>query len=289
MRRARAPRLVAIAGVFAVLTGAGVLAATFGGIVHLDGATRIAADGSLGASADVAAPDAGASGQAVRIVALPSSPTNNTAALLGGTVDVGLDTGVAPGRLIADPPMPRLRPATASASPPQPAAATNVATDVNAGADPNAATDMNPGGDAKAAAAVNTSTDPNAGADVDSVLASVDRVIAEEKARAASMATPGVATSSGSLAGAPLAAGSPTAGMPGRALPGAGSPSASGPLPYPVLEPLPGADVTVNAGIDVAAVAPPPPYTWLLPKRRVFVVPVGPVPPADIPNAGTAY
>ena len=243
MRRAHAPRLVAIAGVFAVLTGAGVLAATFGGIVHLDGA-RIAHDGSLGASADATA--SGAAGEGVRIVALPISPTSNTAALLGGTVDVSLDTGVQSGRLIADPPLPRLRPATASANPPQPAAPADVATQANSGTDPKTATDMNPGADVNAAAAVNAGADANADADVDSAFAAVDRIIAEEKARAASMATPGAAYA-------------------GRG----GSVAAPQPLAYPVLQPLPGADPSQHQGCLRREAAVPSAAPRALPAPRL--------------------
>ena len=280
MGRARAPRLVAIAGVFAVLTGAGVLAATFGGVVRLDTPARI--DASAGLAADHAQPNPATANQAVRVVALPNRQGDANAALIGGTVDVGFDTGVAPGRLITDPPLPRLRPATASANPPQPAAPADVATDANTGADPNAAPDMNSGAEINAAATVNAGAEANVGADVDGVLASVDRVIAEERARAASMATPDAA----------LPAGAGIIGSTGPSLIGptaVAPPAASGPLPYPVLEPLPAGDP--NARITVALNGRPllRPGRRALFQRRVYVVPVGPVPPADIPNAPAAY
>ena len=118
---------------------------------------------------------------------------------------------------------------------------------------------MNPGADVNAAVAVSAGT-PTRMPTLDSAFAAVDRIIAEEKARAASMATPG-ATS-----------------------PGDGSLAAPQPLAYPVLQPLPGADP--NASIRVASDARPPfrPLRRAPLQRRVFLVPVGPVPPADIPT-----
>jgi hypothetical protein len=268
----RGPRVALVVGLLALVAGGGVLAAALGGAIKsgvgLPSGTTVEAPhapttvAALGGDDNTATAPTG-----VRVVPLSGAEPDRNAALVGG-IAPGVDTATrdASGVVVADPPMPRLRPAMASASDPQAAAFDGGSTS------PSATGVANP---SPAPAGLEASASATAsGGDVDQALASVDRVLAEQQARSATLA-PTAATVD------PLA-----------------SPVGGGlqPLPYPPLEPLPGAaaasgDPQVLAGepsygdgmvVEEAAPAGP----WWLPKRRIFRIP-GPTPPAEIPNAGS--
>lgn len=273
----RASRLLALAGVLAAIGGAGVLAATYIGVVSLDARVMQTPPGDVAATGTID-PDGSAAGS-IRVVPLSMERVavpDNT-----GLLEPPVLAGDEPGRVIADPPLPRLRPATASFNPPQPpdqsdeaAAAPAEPAAVGDGALTTAAA-LNANANTGVGASATATSGP--GADVDGLMASVDRILAEERARTASAATPVTTTT----------------------VPGA--------LPYPVLEPLPGAtsagtalyppaatgaypaaDSSLYTGANLAADGAPAPGP-LLPKRRVFLVPNAPVPPADIPNTQPNY
>lgn len=256
VRRSRGPRLAMAVGILALVAGAGVLAATFGGAMRLDGAGTTPTPAIEATGEDTVAalqPDgADASTGTVRVVPLAGTQTERTDALVGG-IATGIDAPAAeaPGVIVANPPLPRPRPATASANPPQPEAT-----------------------DAEIQAA---SAAPDNGAEVDGLMASVDRVLAEEKARTAS-----IAPASPSLD--PYAQSGAQSGLYGPPAPGAGVQ----PLPYPPLAPLPGAaDPQLYPGDDLAADTIAPDSPWWLPQRRVVDTGDNLTPPAEIPNAGS--
>ena len=314
MRR-RGPGVLALAGVLALVAGAGVLAAVYNGVASLDTegapalvAVEAAAEPTVVAATEPAAlapvdtQAVDATGRSVRVVSADKIPPPfaETAALTpGATADPAAGSNAAPndaqfsgeaalaaeppGRVIADPPPPRLRPATASFTPPQSATPESEAM---AAVGPEAAMPAAP-----PVIAVPVAPAGGGGSDVDAALASVDRILAGQQ--------PAGDYGEGSGDGefyepvAPLAQ----------------------PLPYPVLEPLandavgpaypagepygpyypgqepyagqpvyPNAPQPLQPGVDLAAdVAPAQP--WWLPKRRALIIPNAPVPPAEVPNA----
>jgi hypothetical protein len=186
--------------------------------------------------------------------------------------------------VIANPPPPRLRPATASFNPPQ--SATPEA-EAMAAVGPDTGALAAPAPMATASAAP-----PGAGgSDVDAALASVDRILAGQQA-------------AGDYAG----------GSGDGEFYGPVGPEVQ-PLPYPVLGPVtnnaagqaypvgepygpyypgqgpnvgqpvyPNAPQPLQPGIDLAADAAPA-QPWWLPKRRALIIPNAPVPPAEVPTA----
>ena len=152
-RRSRGPRLLVAVGVLALLAGAGVLAATFGNVLHGGGnVTQVPAaeSAALDASGD-AAPEPGA-----RVISPLDGQTTPPAqdAIPRGTDQPPAaaetqPTDAAAPAVIVEPPLPRTRPATADA-----AATTDAPSD--------AASEGNP--------------------DVDALMADVDRLLAERRA-----------------------------------------------------------------------------------------------------------
>jgi hypothetical protein len=328
VRSRRGPRVALLAGVIALVAGAGVLAAAYNGIANFGGeALPLAAIEPANEPIALAAvePEAvDATGRTVRVVSadqipsadpVPATTPSQTAALApraaadpaaGGAAPSGQATASGeaalsaepPGRVIADPPPPRLRPISASFSPPQPATP-----------QAEAMATFDPG----AAWPATTAPAATGGSDVDSALASVDRILSSQQ-------FPPVTDDPG-----------------GDYLGGSGDDEFYGPvapivqpLPYPVLQPVPnavqgypsaapnypggepygpyypgqepyaaqqaypgapqplyGAPQPLGPGVDLAAEEPPPSNRpWWLPQRRALVVPNAPVPPAAVPNGG---
>jgi hypothetical protein len=299
VRRRRGPRVAILAGVVALVAGAGVLAAAYNGIAGLGAPpaaplmpTEPPAEPAQLAAADPSAVDA--SGRAVRVVSADRIPSASETAALAPRAAADPAAGEAalsdqatvwgeaafsaepPGRVIADPPAPRLRPVTASFNPPQ---------SPTLGLGTTATLQPAPAGPS------------SGGTDVDAALASVDRVLAGERA------APGLYDGSGDdefygpvsadpqplpyplLPQVPGPAGQPIYGSASSVAPTYGT-EPYGPW-YPGQEPYgaqayPGQPQPLYPGVDLAAEEAPA-QPWWLPKRRALVIPNAPVPPADIP------
>lgn len=267
-KRSFGARLVVLTGFLAVVGGVGVLAATFSGMVGGSGPVNVeapvagvvhAADEPL--AVDTAALATASSAGTIRVIGgAPAAPASDAAAVAALSTDAG--AGASTARVMVDPPLPRLRPATASYNPPQTGPQASAAPQGAGAPVPNVVAVEVPAGQQPAAAPVT---------DLDSALASVDRILETQPVSAA-----------------------PQGG-------------AVGTLPYPVLEPLPRAtadpygvaaypDNPGNAypavtGTQVYGpflpdeeVAVNQPGSRFLPRRQVFGVPDAPIPPADVPN-----
>ena len=316
MRR-RGPGVLALAGVVALVAGAGVLAAVYNGAANLDteGAPAPVAAEAVAEPTEVAAAEPAAlapaetrpvdaTGRSVRVVSADKIPPpfTETAALTpGATADPAAGSNATPrdaqisgeaapaaeppGRVIADPPQPRLRPATASFSPPQSATPESEAM---AAVGPAAPAVSEPVTTASVAPVPPASA---GGSDVDAALASVDRILAGQQPAGDYAGGSGDGEFSGPVGPQvqPLpypVLGPVTGNAAGPAYP-AGEPY--GPY-YPGQEPYVGQQVYPNApqplqpGVDLAADAAPA-QPWWLPKRRALIIPNAPVPPAEVPNA----
>ena len=307
VRRRRGPRFAALAGAVALVVGAGVLAAAYNGIASLDAPppTSQAAIEAEAPPVELAAADpvaVDATGRAIRVVSADQIPSASETAALAPRAAADPAAGEAalsdqatvsgeaalfaepPGRVIADPPAPRLRPVTASFSPPQTVTVgTGFSTfEPNATLDPNAAPPPTAGG-----------------SDVDSALASVDRILAGQGTAAGDVYAGsgdgefyGPANAGPQPLPYPLLPQVPAA--PGQQVYGPAYPAEPrygsepyGPW-YPGQEPYgvqayPGNPQPLYPGVDLAADEPPA-EPWWLPKRRVLVIPNAPVPPADVPG-----
>jgi hypothetical protein len=314
--RRRGPGVLALAGVLALVAGAGVLAAVYNGAANLDiegesapVAVEAAAEPTVVAAAEpvarapVETQAVDATGRSVRVVSADRIPPpfTETAALAPAGGEAAATPGQAgthqtatadepPGRIIADPPLPRLRPVTASFNPPQsatPESEAMAAVGLEAGVPAPAA--LEPATTASVAPAAPA---VGSGSDVDAALASVDRILAGQRA-------------AGDYAGTgddefyapvePLAQPLPypvlepaTNGGVGQASPNpAGErygPYYPGQEPWPGQPGFPATPQPLQPGVDLAADAAPA-QPWWLPKRRALVIPNAPVPPAEVPNA----
>lgn len=324
VRTSRGPRIVALAGVFAIVAGAGVLAATFSGIIGGGGEPQreVAAVAAAAPEASVAEPTVAdsllpavpTSAGGVRVVTTDRIP-DDTAALApsaaadpaaGGAAPSGQAaawgeaalSAEPPGRIIETPPAPRLRPATASFNPPQ------------TGEQPIFAATPAP---AFGQPSGQSAEQPSGGSDLDSALANVDRILEARRSAPGDVYGTGDYTGTGDedFYGVEMAAPQP---LPYPVLPPANAaqpvypadpfaapqayppPAPYGQQAYPTSPVYPGEvygpPIPPNYdpydpygyGVDVADTAPPQNGPWWLPRRRTVVVPNAPVPPADVPG-----
>jgi hypothetical protein len=331
VRRRRGPRIAMLAGALAVVAGAGVLAMTYGGITGLDrpaGESEAVAAAETPAATEPATADT--TDRNVRIVAADQIPPfAETAALapraaadpvageaaLSDQATVSGEAALSaepPDRVIANPPLPRLRPATASLGPQLASTEPQLPAEF---AQP-------PPGPAPAPLGTLAPPPPLPG-DVDSALANVDRILTEQRAAAGVSGSgdgefygppvqplpypvqpplPGPQQASPQLDPSypvarepygpfypgqePYAVGQPIPVQPGYppqpgypvepGYPPPQYPAEMGPPAYPL-------DPEIYEGVDVAA-GEPVQSPWWLPKRRALIIPNAPVPPAEIPQ-----
>lgn len=279
-KKRRAGRLMFFVGFGAILAGAGVLAATFSGVTNQVNVPVVAANEEAVPSLDAGAvPDAGRAD--VRVVS--SLNLNGTSVSAEGAV-TPTETGqtsasvIAPAAPMATPPLPRLRPDTATASAASPAFPQPVA----------AAPAFEPGFVApQPAPAVAPVLDP----ELDQVMANVDQILAGQRAAApAAVAPAGTVAQPRVIQPQPQVYGAQTYGQ---------GVVTHNEIYGPPAPPVYGQSQVVYG--EQPVYGPPQPVypapvaqeepsgfgaNWL-PQRRVFVTD-GPIPPADIP-AGGAY
>jgi hypothetical protein len=297
-RRGRGARLALLVGLIALLGGAGVLAATFSGVLHGDGnVARIPAPGetAAGAGAPVAVDGdvrvvGGSTGVARVSTSAPGDTTAPTVAALDPAASA---TGEAAPKAIDPPPLPRLRPTQATEAPaaqPDQAAAPPVLANIppaTAGAPavlpppvlaPSAPPVLAPPVLAPpvlapgprnlgtlTVAPAPSGASASGDIDADALMDDVDRLLAER--RAAQNAGAGAAPAAPPLL-APAPAGE-TVAYPPAAYP----PAAYPPNAYP-------------ADSGLASAEPPPPpvrprYRDILPDDEIL-----PTPPANVPQGG---
>jgi hypothetical protein len=334
VRRRRGPRIAMLAGALAVVAGAGVLAASYSGITGLElpaGETNAAAavEEPVEPQGTDEAPLVDATGRTVRVVGADTIPPfAETAALapraaadpvageaaLSDQATVSGEAALSaepPDRVIANPPLPRLRPATAGLGPQL------------ASTEPQLPAEFPQQPLGPAPAPLGTLAPPPLPGDVDSALANVDRILTEQRAAA------GVSGSGdGEFYGPPvqplpypvqppLPGPQQASPQPGPSYPVAREPYGPfypGQAPYAVGQPYPPQpayppqpgypvepgypppqypaemgppayplDPQIYEGVDVAA-GEPVQSPWWLPKRRALIIPNAPVPPAEIPQ-----
>jgi hypothetical protein len=287
-RRGRGARLALLVGLIALLGGAGVLAATFSGVIHGDSnVARIPAPGetAAGAGAPVAVDgDVRVVGGSTGVARVSTSAPGDAAAPAVAALDPAASvTGEAAPKAIDPPPLPRLRPTQAVEAPaPQPDAA--AAPPVLANIPPATAAApavlpppvLAPSAPPVLAPPVLAPGPRNLGTltvapapsgasasgdiDADALMDDVDRLLAERRA----------AQGGAPADGAPLLAPAP-AGETVVAYPPAAYPPAYPPNAYP-------------ADSGLASAEPPPVrsrYRDILPDDEIL-----PTPPANVPQGG---
>lgn len=311
-KRSAIGRVVVLAGFLAIVGGVGVLAATFGGVVSFGGNAPAEPETAAIVHAGVEQP--------LETAALTDTAVSNVRVVgsAAGVAATGQDlvpaqpaapatpamtvTEVTPGAAIGTPataapmttvPSPRLRPVTASYNPPQTGAQATAQSTAAFGPAPLGAQPQpmqpQPG--------VATAQPPAAApGDLNSALASVDRILATQPPAPQGMA-PGPSVPNGALPypvleplpGANAAAADPYATDPYGSVyqPPAAYPAQPG---YPQQQAYPGQPMQLDPyAEEQVASAGPTGASWFMPRRQRFVLPNGPVPPAEIPNAGPTW